>query len=301
MSHQHPRVTVVIITRNRLQQLTRALASVFAQDYPALDIVVVDDASEDGTAEYVEAQWPQITVIRMPVRSGVTVTRNLGIANARGEFIYFLDDDGWLEHDAISKCLEVIRGRPEIGAVESRLHNVINGELRDTYKPVDIGLVYIPHFVECCSLVRRTAILDAGYFADDLFWGAEGEELSLRMLYKGYRCCYQPESIMYHEQRDKRREEKWMAFKRLQNSNRIALRLWPFPWNALRVLQNILYHAPRFAFRHRYPMLPLQTVVQCCKELGMYRRKRCRFVDRELFQWYRSVSAQPVAMPSERD
>lgn len=91
-----PLVSVVIPARNAAATLARAIASVQAQDWAALDIIVVDDASTDATAA-VAAGFAGVRTIRLPAQSGAAAARNAGIAAASGRVIAFQDaDDEWL-------------------------------------------------------------------------------------------------------------------------------------------------------------------------------------------------------------
>jgi glycosyltransferase involved in cell wall biosynthesis len=97
-----PFVSVVIPTYNRLRQLTIALESVLSQSYSNFEVIVVDDGSEDGTGESIESLIGGRSVSAPTVRyvfqtnKGSSVARNRGIAEARGEWIAFLDsDDLW--------------------------------------------------------------------------------------------------------------------------------------------------------------------------------------------------------------
>jgi glycosyltransferase involved in cell wall biosynthesis len=94
-------VTVVIPTRDRWRLLARnALRSALAQEAVALEVVVVDDGSRDGThARLAELAEPRVRVVRHERSLGVAQARNAGIAAARGEWVAFLDDDDlWSPH-----------------------------------------------------------------------------------------------------------------------------------------------------------------------------------------------------------
>lgn len=92
-----PRISVVVATRNRRQQLARALASIDAQRYRSFEVIVVDDGSADGTAAWLRAQRPQDCVVETDRPRGAAAARNRGVARARGEIVAFLDDDdAWL-------------------------------------------------------------------------------------------------------------------------------------------------------------------------------------------------------------
>jgi glycosyltransferase involved in cell wall biosynthesis len=93
-----PLVTVVIPTWNRLPLLRHAVASVVAQTHPAWELVVVDDGSTDGTAEWVRSLCdPRIRVVEVPRWAHVGRLRNEGVCVGSGALVAFLDsDDAWL-------------------------------------------------------------------------------------------------------------------------------------------------------------------------------------------------------------
>ncbi|MET0106608.1 MAG: glycosyltransferase family A protein [Sedimenticola sp.] len=89
-------ISVIIPTHNRADLLERALKSVQAQTLPPLEVIVVDDGSEDHTREMVSEKFPRVRYLHQPNR-GVSSARNLGISEARGDWIALLDsDDEWL-------------------------------------------------------------------------------------------------------------------------------------------------------------------------------------------------------------
>ena len=91
-------VSVVLPTFNRASTLSRAIGSVLAQDHLRLELILIDDGSEDGTAELVKAfADPRIRYIALKRNSGQSAARNAGIAAATGDFVAFQDsDDEWL-------------------------------------------------------------------------------------------------------------------------------------------------------------------------------------------------------------
>lgn len=89
-----PAVSVVLPTRDRRQRLQIALRSALGQRQVELEVIVVDDGSTDGTDELVAAvDDPRLRLIRNQSSEGVSAARNKGVANARGEWLAFLDDD----------------------------------------------------------------------------------------------------------------------------------------------------------------------------------------------------------------
>ena len=94
-------ISVIIATRDRLHRLPHAVASVLAQDHQAFEVIVVDDGSTDGTADWLQrVADPQVRSLRTN-GVGLAAARNHGLAAATGEFVAYLDDDntmlgGWL-------------------------------------------------------------------------------------------------------------------------------------------------------------------------------------------------------------
>ncbi|MFZ4288419.1 glycosyltransferase family 2 protein [Variovorax sp. HJSM1_2] len=95
-SHQFPRISVVIPCYNAERYIAAAIESVLAQEWPDLQIVVVDDGSKDASAQIIQQRFPQVLLVQQP-NQGVAAARNTGIAASNGEWIAFLDaDDLWL-------------------------------------------------------------------------------------------------------------------------------------------------------------------------------------------------------------
>jgi glycosyltransferase involved in cell wall biosynthesis len=103
----HPTVTVVIPTHNRRELLLHAVTSALRQEGVALEVIVVDDGSSDGTAEMLAALTDRrVRVVHHETAQGVSAARNRGIEEARGEWIAFLDDDDLWAPDKLRLQLE---------------------------------------------------------------------------------------------------------------------------------------------------------------------------------------------------
>lgn len=100
-----PKVSIYISTYNRLEKLKRAINSVFAQDYSNWELLVCDDASDDGTFEFMSnlaENNSRVLYFRNECNKGACETRNVGINNASGVFITGLDDDDEFMTDRVS-------------------------------------------------------------------------------------------------------------------------------------------------------------------------------------------------------
>jgi glycosyltransferase involved in cell wall biosynthesis len=104
---EKPEVSVVIPTRNRRDVLRTTLRCALAQRDVDLEVIVVDDASADGTAEEVRARGdPRVRVVSEHSRAGVSAARNRGIEEATGRWVAFLDDDDLWSPDKLVRQLE---------------------------------------------------------------------------------------------------------------------------------------------------------------------------------------------------
>jgi glycosyltransferase involved in cell wall biosynthesis len=123
-----PLVSVVTASYNMGQYVCEAVDSVLAQDYPSIEIIVVDDGSTDDTQQRLAryADDPRVTVIHQE-NQGQTVAKNRGLAAARGELIGFCDaDNRWLP-GKLARQVPILLDRPEIGVVYGDLQ-LIDGE-----------------------------------------------------------------------------------------------------------------------------------------------------------------------------
>lgn len=105
-----PLVTVVIPTYNRATMVGRAIESVLQQTFSDFEIVVVDDSSHDNTESVVKGFGDhRVRYIRHEINKKLPATRNTGIANARGQYIAFLDDDDQWKKDKLCKQIDAIQ------------------------------------------------------------------------------------------------------------------------------------------------------------------------------------------------
>jgi len=111
-------VTVVMPAYNCADYIGEALRSVLDQDYPALEVVVVDDGSTDGTKEAVAAlHSDRITYLHQDNSGGPSAPRNAGIGRARGKYVAFFDADDIMLPSKMSRAVELLERAPEVGFV----------------------------------------------------------------------------------------------------------------------------------------------------------------------------------------
>jgi glycosyltransferase involved in cell wall biosynthesis len=112
------RVSVLVPTYNRVNYIAECLDSLLAQSMPALEVIVIDDGSEDGTAELLKGYGNRIRHIRKD-NGGKPTAVNLGLSLAQGDLIWIFDDDDVALPDAIAQRVQALQASPDAGFVYS--------------------------------------------------------------------------------------------------------------------------------------------------------------------------------------
>jgi GT2 family glycosyltransferase len=114
-----PPISIVIPTHDTRDLVLRCLASL---DAPGQEVILVDDASRDGTAEAVRERHPEVRVLRNETPQRFTRSANLGLAQARGEILLLLNSDTEVEPGGLERLLAVFEGEPRLGIAGGLLH-----------------------------------------------------------------------------------------------------------------------------------------------------------------------------------
>jgi GT2 family glycosyltransferase len=195
-----PTVSLVISVWNRKQDLRENLAAIERQTVPADQVIVVDNASTDGTPEMVLAEFPHVHLIRMPhSRYGACETFNVGFASARGEFVGILDDDVVLPETFVEHMLTKFAAEPATTAILSP--KVIEPEMPEWYKtsPAINQERYLPTFRGCGSMARAKALREAEWYDIRFFIFGNERDLTTRLLNLGYRVKMVPWVEVFHK------------------------------------------------------------------------------------------------------
>jgi N-acetylglucosaminyl-diphospho-decaprenol L-rhamnosyltransferase len=114
---QPPRVSVVVVSRNRRELLKRCLTSIEnSEGRETLQVILVDNGSRDGSAQ-LDSEFPAVQFIRLPKNFGLTKSLNLGWRAADAEYVLFLHDDTELERDTVVRLAEALDANPDAAAV----------------------------------------------------------------------------------------------------------------------------------------------------------------------------------------
>lgn len=191
MSNQ-PLVSIIIPTFNRRQFVGDAINSGLAQTHPHCEIIVVDDGSSDDTIPFLRRKYSERIRLFRQENQGPGIARNRGIAEARGEFIHFLDADDQLLPQNVATCLSIFRERPDISVVYSHYQFVAPDGVTPQETPPFERFAEDPfcellaktgcHILISSSMYRAEALRSVGGFeADTRFRSAEDWDLFLRL------------------------------------------------------------------------------------------------------------------------
>jgi GT2 family glycosyltransferase len=219
-------VSVMITTRNRLTRLPRALESVYAQDYRNLEILILDDASEDGTSDYVRSRHPDIRLFRFEVNRGLIAARNLLMREAKGDYVVSLDDDAYfVDLGTISYVIKQMEAEPKLAVAAFR----VVYQRDDAARPVEHEH-YTYSFHGCGHCIRKAVLRQTGDYREYALRQGEESDLAIRLLEHGYYIKFFPTAVVIHEVSTQGRDIRlWHT----SGPRNLLLKSWinePFPW-----------------------------------------------------------------------
>ena len=189
-------ISVIIPTYNCAQYLGEAINSVLAQDYPRLEIIVVDDGSTDNTAAVVATFGDQLTCTRQD-NQGIGGARNTGQALARGEFIAFLDADDLYLPGKLSRQIACFEADPALECVQGHMEQFLSPELGTDFTSTVHVNTQQPLAAPMASttLIKRQALERVGPWSVGLTLGTDLDWYA-RVQEEGVKCLMLEETVL---------------------------------------------------------------------------------------------------------
>lgn len=251
----NPLVSIAIVTWNRREDVLKAIESCHNQTYKNIEIVIVDNASGDGTHHALLDKHPEIKVIMTHRNLGCVPARNIVMANCTGDIVFCLDDDALMDENCIER---MVAGHQENDNVAVVACNIMSPEEMGKQsnggrKAAKKGNV--PIFLGTGFGIRREVLKDVGYFPD---YFRQGEEnyLSLRLLDAGYRIFFDPTALVYHhwDYNEKGRNSRQILYLNFRHELENIKRLLPLRYAILiaayRVPANLARRYLRSGYLH---------------------------------------------------
>jgi GT2 family glycosyltransferase len=207
-------VAAVIVNYNGQELIDSCLDSLLSQERPPDDILVIDNASRDGSPDHLKSKYPGVRLIASADNLGYAGACNLGIRETRGDFVAFLNNDLILDRSWLRNLVEAIAppwsfwasrivfaGRPSMVdsagdsmAVVGAAYKIGHG--RDAAQYLEPREVFGP--CGAAALYSRDLLDEVGGFDSDFFLVYEDSDLNMRARLRGHRCLYVPGALVHH-------------------------------------------------------------------------------------------------------
>ncbi len=216
---ERPDVSATVCNYNGRAYLADCLKALVAQTFPPRRIVVYDNASDDGSADLVRAEFPGVEVVEMGNNLGPCVPRNRGLEEATTEWVLQVDSDAILAPDCLERLVEQIGSLGDVVCVMPRA--LVDGDdqtihydggffhyagvmtLRHFFQAVPTvpeACVEIDAAISMALLVRKSAVLETGGYDPDYFILFEDHDLSYRLRMRDRKILLVPRAIVRHRQ-----------------------------------------------------------------------------------------------------
>lgn len=215
-------VSVIIVNWNGKKHLEKCLPSLNKQSYPKIEVILVDNASRDGSVEYVKKNFPKTKIIINRQNLGFAQANNIGYRASQGEYILFLNNDTKVTKNFLTELIKVLESDEEIGGAQSKLLLMDTPEKLDSVGAYLTNTGFLYHYgtykadskkydrqinlysVKGASMMFKREVLEKVKTDDEIFdkrFFAYFEETDMchRVWLAGYKIVYAPKSVIYHK------------------------------------------------------------------------------------------------------
>jgi GT2 family glycosyltransferase len=254
---KNPLVSIVIVNWNGLEDTKLCLEHTKKQTYKNTEIIVVDNGSQDGSADYFE-KLKDIKLVKNPNNLGFTGGHIAGYKASKGEYVLLLNNDAIMDPSYVDKAVAAMESDGQIGAIGGRAYawdenNPLFDRTNDFYayqvvNPItaegifskhDLGVPQSVNVVSgSCVMVSKKAIEQVGYLHDPFFAYYEESDLFARMKRAGYKIIYNPGLAIWHAnaKSTNKKPPTFFYYMLMRNRFRFAVRNFD-NWSLIRFLK----------------------------------------------------------------
>lgn len=270
-----PLVSIITINFNQLPYTLQLLGSLRSSSYRNLEVIVVDNASDEDPEATIRAAYPEVRVIVSKVNLGFAGGNNLGIASARGTYLFFLNNDTEIHPDAIRPLVSLFESNPEAGMASPKILYHNSGELiqyvgcsrmnpytgrnhREGFREKDSGKYDQLRETDlahgAAMMVPRRVIEKVGPMSEVFFLYYEELDWCESIKNAGFRIFVVPESKVYHKEsmsigKNSTLKTYYMTRNRLLFMRRHTRGLKKISWVVFFVLFSVPKNSLAFLFR----------------------------------------------------
>jgi glycosyltransferase involved in cell wall biosynthesis len=278
--------TVLITTKNRKDELRTAVASALAQDATPR-VLVIDDASTDGTSEMIRREFPQVRLDRVESSLGLIVQRNRGAALCDTPYLFSIDDDAAFSTPRVVSQTLAEFSNPRVGAVAIPYINVNLDKTVHQIAPTDAGVHVAASYIGTAHALKRDLFLRLTGYREYLFHQGEEEDYCIRMLNAGYVVRLGRSDPIHHFESPRRDLRRMDLYGRRNN----VLFAWcnvPMPYLPARILTTS-FNGIRFGFKIGRPWRMVQGLAMGYAQI--FRRwSQRRPVDTQVWLLHRRIT-----------
>ena len=213
-----PKASIIIPHWNGKQHLDVCLGSLRLQSWRDFEVLLVDNGSTDGSQAYVQAQFPEVTLVELGENRGFTGACNAGWARSTGEIVILLNNDTEVAENWLAEIVRAFDVHPEVGIVASKMllfdkrdHFHTAGDImRVDGTPDNRGVwqqnqgqyeieAYVFSACGGSAAYRRTMLEEIGFLDDDFFFSCEDVDLGWRAQLADWKTLYVPTAVVYHK------------------------------------------------------------------------------------------------------
>jgi GT2 family glycosyltransferase len=215
-------VSVVVLNRNGKHLLKECFDSIFTQNYGwFFEVILVDNASTDGSVEFMRKRYPQVKIMETGGDMGVAAGYNAGIRAATGEYIVLMNNDTKADVNWLNELVKAAEADQQVGICGSKIKfygkNTINSIGHAIYRSgstLDVGLFeddkgqhdsprFFPSVCGVATLYRKSMLneiaIDHEFFDEDFYAYYEDVDLGIRAYQAGWKIQYVPTAIVEHK------------------------------------------------------------------------------------------------------
>jgi hypothetical protein len=208
------KISVIVVNWNGKEHLDGCFSSLATQSYTNHEVILVDNASTDGSVEFVRSKFPWVLIIESRKNLGFGSAVNKGIEAAKGFSILFLNNDLFLEKNCLEELVHPLEDK-DVGAVVPKILFLDKPGFINSYgvEVNFLGLAWPKYIDEPDSqnleieetpcggifMARKSTFDEVGTFDEDLFLYHEDHDLSWRFRLAGYKIIVNPKATLYHK------------------------------------------------------------------------------------------------------
>jgi GT2 family glycosyltransferase len=250
MKNEQPLVTINILSFNRKDELRNTLQKVFEQDYKNIEVIVVDNASTDGSSKMVKEEFPEVKLIKMEKNIGIAGW-NEGFFAAKGEYVLVLDDDAYPAEDSITFSISEFINNYEVACIAFNLIDINSGEFYkcDWIPQNKSKKIFWPVFVGCAFIVRVDRLPNEFKFPESYFVYQHELPMSAEIYIHNKKILFVPDIHGFHNFKEIKEYKVFNDSHLFKNNLNFICAYLPMPLMILYYLQCILFFISR-SIRH---------------------------------------------------